>query len=114
MFAKSRSTKQTANGLASALSRCLSVPLVTIFERPFLFAFLEARFAPTSLDVQGPVQEASSATPASCWYSWSLNRNDAASTFSSRCLTDEVPGMGSITGERFSNQASATCLGVLR
>src|SRR3979411_1428855 len=53
------------------------------------------------------------ARPVSCMYSSSFNRNDAASTFSSRCSIDEVPGIGSIIGERFSNQASATCLGVL-
>src|SRR5262249_54084676 len=36
----------------------------------------------------------------------------AAATFSSRCCTEEVPGMGSITGEWSSSQASATWAGV--
>jgi hypothetical protein len=36
----------------------------------------------------------------------------AAATFSSRCATEEVPGMGSIAGECPSSQASATCDGV--
>ena len=36
----------------------------------------------------------------------------AAAMFSSRCLTDEVPGMGRITPERLSSQARATCRGV--
>ena len=36
----------------------------------------------------------------------------AAATFSSRCATFDVPGIGSITGERFSSQASASCEGV--
>ena len=35
----------------------------------------------------------------------------AAAMFSSRCATDEVPAIGSITGERRSSQASATCPG---
>ena len=33
--------------------------------------------------------------------------------FSSRCATDEVPGMSSRLGERTSSQASATCIGVV-
>jgi len=33
----------------------------------------------------------------------------AAPVFSSRCATEEVPGIGSITGERFSSHASANC-----
>ena len=36
----------------------------------------------------------------------------AAAMFSSRCLTDDVPGMGSVTFERFRTHASATCSGV--
>jgi hypothetical protein len=31
----------------------------------------------------------------------------AAATFCSRCFTFEVPGIGNITGLRFSTQASA-------
>jgi hypothetical protein len=34
-----------------------------------------------------------------------------AATFSSRCLTFDVPGIGSITGLRFNTQSSATWLG---
>ena len=37
--------------------------------------------------------------------SWSF----AEAMFSSRCARDDVPGIGSITGERWSNQASASC-----
>jgi Transposase DDE domain group 1 len=36
----------------------------------------------------------------------------AAATFSSRCASDDVPGMGTMTGERASSQAIATCTGV--
>jgi len=54
------------------------------------------------------VQEANSAIPVSSRYSASVNCNDAADTFSSRCATEEVPGMGSMTGDRFSNHANAT------
>ena len=32
--------------------------------------------------------------------------------FSSRCLTDEVPGIGRIALDLLSNQANATCSGV--
>ena len=35
-----------------------------------------------------------------------------AATFSSRCATFEVPGIGSITGLRLSSQASAIWAGV--
>ena len=35
-----------------------------------------------------------------------------AATFSSRCSTEDVPGIGSITGERASSHASAICAGV--
>jgi hypothetical protein len=54
-----------------------------------------------------------SATAASSRYSSSVNRKEAACTFSSRCSIEDVPGIGSITGDRFNSQASATCLGVL-
>ncbi len=37
---------------------------------------------------------------------------DAASTFSSRCATDPVPGIGTMTGERASIHASTTCVTV--
>jgi hypothetical protein len=35
-----------------------------------------------------------------------IRRSSAAATFSSKCLTDEVPGIGSITEERIRSQAS--------
>src|ERR1700757_1269242 len=37
----------------------------------------------------------------------------AAATFSSRCSMREVPGIGSITGERCRSHASASCEGVI-
>ena len=42
----------------------------------------------------------------------SSSSSSAAAVFSSRCFTLDVPGIGSITGERCSSQASATCEGV--
>lgn len=36
----------------------------------------------------------------------------AAAAFSSRCSTDDVPGIGSMAGDRFSSHASAICGGV--
>ena len=42
-------------------------------------------------------------------HSDSLSLNSAAATFSSRCFTREVPGIGSMTGERQSSHATATC-----
>ena len=33
----------------------------------------------------------------------------SAATFSSRCLTVDVPGIGKMLGARWSNHASATC-----
>ena len=42
----------------------------------------------------------------------SLRAIPAAATFSSRWATEPVPGIGSITGERCSSHASATCAGV--
>src|SRR5206468_12599828 len=35
----------------------------------------------------------------------------AAAVFSSKCAIEAVPGIGSMTGERASNHASATCAG---
>ena len=61
----------------------------------------------------GPGQEASSAIPISSKNSSSVNCSDAACTFSSRCKIDEVPGMGSIIGDRFSNHANATWMGFI-
>src|SRR4029453_5899032 len=40
--------------------------------------------------------------------SWSLSERLAAATFSSRCAQEEVPGIGSMTGERRSSQARGT------
>jgi hypothetical protein len=34
---------------------------------------------------------------------------EAAAMFSSRCFTEDVPGMGSITGERCRSHASESC-----
>ena len=44
----------------------------------------------------------------------SESSSSAAATFSSRWATDDVPGIGSITGERRSSQASATWPGSRR
>ena len=60
-----------------------------------------------------PVQEASSAIPVSSKLSSSVNCNDAACTFSSRCAIEEVPGIGSTIGDRFSNHANATWMGFI-
>ena len=56
---------------------------------------------------------ADSARPSrsSVAYSSSLSWMSNAATFSSRCLTFEVPGIGSITGLRLSTQASEIWLG---
>jgi hypothetical protein len=40
--------------------------------------------------------------------SWGVSRNSPAATFSSRCATELVPGIGTITGERASSHASTT------
>src|SRR5436305_9244929 len=53
-------------------------------------------------------QEASAAIPLSSRYCSSVNCSAAACTFSARCASEDVPGMGSITGDRFSNHPSAT------
>ena len=57
-------------------------------------------FAPTS-------------SPSSC-SALSSNFNPAAATFSSRCSTLEVPGIGSITVDRANSHATATWDGVAR
>jgi hypothetical protein len=49
---------------------------------------------------------------ASVRNSSALKRIDADARFSSRCAIEEVPGMGSMAGERRSSQASAIWLGV--
>jgi hypothetical protein len=54
-----------------------------------------------------------SGTPAISSNSSRLNRNDAPPTFSSRCSTEDVPGIGSMIGERCRSQAKATCIRVL-
>jgi hypothetical protein len=78
------------------------------------YPLLQSPFIPRSLRVWegGYLREASSVTPVSSWYSSAVNRKEAACTFSSRCLIEEVPGIGSMTGDRFNSQASATWLGV--
>ena len=42
------------------------------------------------------------------FHSSGVNFSLAAATFSSKCARDDVPGIGSITGERSRSQASAT------
>jgi hypothetical protein len=49
---------------------------------------------------------------ASVRNSSALKRIDADARFSSRCAIEEVPGIGSMAGERCSSQASAIWLGV--
>lgn len=41
-----------------------------------------------------------------------MRATDAAAMFSSRCSTEDVPGIGSMIGERASSQASANCDGL--
>jgi hypothetical protein len=43
-----------------------------------------------------------------CSNSSSVNSIPAEATFSSRCFSLDVPGIGSITGERLSSHASAS------
>ena len=45
-------------------------------------------------------------------YSSALKRSGADASLSSRCATEEIPGIGRMAGERCSNQASAIWLGV--
>src|SRR5690606_18397124 len=40
------------------------------------------------------------------------NSSSAAAIFSRRCVTDDVPGINRIFGDRRSSHASATCMGV--
>ena len=46
-------------------------------------------------------------TAKSVWYSSSVKRREAAATFCSRCAIEEVPGIGTIRGERRKSHASA-------
>src|SRR5690606_15905187 len=67
--------------------------------------------------VDGPEQrDIGGHLPRPASSSWAKSSSDnsipAAATFSSRCLTLDVPGMGSITGLRFKAHASAIWLGV--
>src|ERR1700730_10733085 len=50
--------------------------------------------------------------PARVWNSSALRRIEATAKFSSRWAVEEVPGIGSMTGERCSSHASAICRGV--
>src|SRR6202140_3509537 len=52
-----------------------------------------------------------SGTPESFSYSSSVKRREAAATFCSRCSIEEVPGMGSMLGDRRRSQANAICVG---
>ena len=58
----------------------------------------------------GPSPEGLPQTALS-YAAWGSSRL-AAAMFSSRCLTDEVPGIGSITLDLLSNHARATCRGL--
>jgi hypothetical protein len=49
---------------------------------------------------------------SSCVHSSGPIWSDAAAMFSSRCFTCDVPGMGSITGERWRSHAMESCAGV--
>ncbi len=55
-----------------------------------------------------PAGRSRSSTRASC----RGPSRDAAATFSSRCSTDEVPGIGSITGDLCSSHGSAVWAGI--
>ena len=57
------------------------------------------------------LQQSVTLTAESARTSASVSQMPAAATFSSRWRTREVPGMGSMTGERRSSQASAICEG---
>jgi len=77
--------------------------------------FALARFSAPTLEVacnpsfEIPVYCGTSASVAN---SFGVSCTEAAATFSSRCSTELVPGMGSMTRERRSSQANATCFGV--
>src|SRR6266516_1473876 len=43
------------------------------------------------------------------FHSSALSWNFAAAMFCSRCASDDVPGIGNMTGDLCSNQASASC-----
>ena len=60
---------------------------------------------PTHTDYYAPGTPADASSRS---ISSSLSSSSAAATFSSRCSIELVPGIGSITGERCSSQASAT------
>jgi hypothetical protein len=47
-------------------------------------------------------------TSDSCRNSSPLRRSEAAPRFSSRCFTEDVPGIGSMIGERCKSHANAT------
>ena len=101
---------------------------------PTLLAVLRGRVRQAGTEVPAPHQSAWSGTSVPAWrqicvcvepelqvrrtsyasasYSSSDSRSEAAPMFSSRCVRREVPGMGSMTGDRCSSQASATCDGV--
>src|SRR5205823_7181164 len=47
--------------------------------------------------------------PSILFHSSALSWSFAAAMFSSRCASDDVPGIGNMTGDLCSNQASASC-----
>jgi hypothetical protein len=65
-----------------------------------------ARAAASALASQEDYKEASVRNSSA------LKRIDADARFSSRCAIEEVPGIGSMAGDRCSSQASAIWLGV--
>src|SRR5437868_8432176 len=49
------------------------------------------------------------ASPSILFHSSALSWSFSAAMFSSRCASDDVPGIGNMTGDFCSNQASASC-----
>ena len=59
-----------------------------------------------------PGRQEAAAISSSASSSSSSSSSSAASRFSSKCAIELVPGIGTMTGECWSSQASATCAGV--
>ena len=63
--------------------------------------------------LRGPLKPITHACASSiCRISLGVSSMSAAATFSSRCATADVPGIGSRTGERWRSHANASCAGV--